>query len=317
MATISNGAACIVPAARYISPNHMAFNVPFVSLQELHAIVLQMVVTLGLALLCAWLYADYRKPVFAAWATAWGLYVLRLGVIGGFLLTAGRWPSLLFWHQVITGWTALAILATALIFSRRLRWHRWYVLVLLFPILWSYVAIYRLNRFLLAAGPAVLFMSAATLWTGVVFLRYAWRTRSPGARVLAGAFLLWGLHHLDYPFLRAKGAWTPWGYYLDILFVLTVGVGILLLVTDDLRSGVTALATLSGEGLTAPSAQRDVLLETVLSRAVAIPAVRGAAVYRWDATGPRCELGAGVCHDWTGTRPADAESALLTRATTS
>jgi hypothetical protein len=31
--------------------------------------------------------------------------------------------------------------------------------------------------------------------------------------LLGGAFLLWGLHHLDYPLLRARGAWNPWGYY--------------------------------------------------------------------------------------------------------
>src|SRR6185312_10252526 len=49
-------------------------------------------------------------------------------------------------------------------------------------------------------------------------------------------FLLWGLHHLDYTFLRARGAWSPWGYYLDILFLLAVGAGILLLVNADLAS---------------------------------------------------------------------------------
>ena len=40
-------------------------------LEDLHAIVLQTGVTAGLAVLCWWLYREYRKPVFAWWAAAW------------------------------------------------------------------------------------------------------------------------------------------------------------------------------------------------------------------------------------------------------
>ena len=111
----------------------------------------------------------------------------------------------------------------ALVFSQRVRWRPWYLAVVLFPPVWSYVAIYRLDHFLWAAGPAVLFLSLATLWTGWVFFRYRRRVASSGATLLAVAFGLWGLHHLDYPFLRARGTWAPWGYYLDILFALAVG----------------------------------------------------------------------------------------------
>jgi signal transduction histidine kinase len=56
--------------------------------------------------------------------------------------------------------------------------------------------------------------------------------------MLSVTFLLWGLHHLDYPLLRARGAWTPWGYYLDILFVLGACGGILLLVNHELADGL-------------------------------------------------------------------------------
>ena len=42
--------------------------------------------------------------------------------------------------------------------------------------------------------------------------------------MLGGVLAVWGLHHLDYPVLRAMGSWNPWGYYLDILFVLAMGI---------------------------------------------------------------------------------------------
>lgn len=281
---------------------------------ELDAIILQMAITLGVAILCTWLFARYRKPVYGAWATTWALYVMRLVAILAFLLTGAAHPVLLYWHQVITGWTGIGVLATALVFSRRLRWRKALMLTLLFPPVWSYIAIYRLDRFLLAALPAVIFLSAATLWTGMVFWQYARRTHSPGAKVLAVAFIAWGIHHLDYPFLRAYGAWAPWGYYLDIIFTLSVATGILLLVADELRSGVVALSTLTAEQESAPSAQRHALLDGLLSRAVAIPAVSGAAVYLRDKRGLFCEGGAGICDDWSGSRPASADAQLLGRA---
>lgn len=292
----------------------MQFTTAVSAASELDAIILQMAITFGVAMLCIWLFARYRKPVYGMWAATWALYVMRLVAIFAFLMTDARVAGLLYWHQVVTGWTGIGVLATALVFSRRLKWRRSWLLTLLFPPVWSYVAIYRLDNFHLAALPAVLFLSGATLWTGWVFWHYARRTKSAGARVLAIAFIAWGIHHLDYPFLRAYGAWTPWGYYLDIFFTLTVATGILLLVADELRSGVVALATLTAERAASPRAERETLLDGLLSRAVAIPAVAGAAVYAYDETGVICERGAGICRDWSGSRPGPSDAALLERA---
>jgi signal transduction histidine kinase len=201
---------------------------------EVQAAALLAAITLGLALLCAFLYRRYRKPFLAWWVLAWGLYLVRGIVIGTFLVTGQRpW---LFLHQVVTGWTALALLGAALVFSRPRRWRAWHVLAVALPAVWAYVTIYRLNDFLLAAGPTVLFLSGVTFWTGWIFARHYRNVRAPGALLLAIAFCLWGIHHLDYPFLRARGAWSPWGYYLDILFLLSTGAGILVLVEDELRS---------------------------------------------------------------------------------
>jgi signal transduction histidine kinase len=276
---------------------------------ELDAALLQATITAALAALCAFLFSRYRKPYFAWWAGAWGLYLLRIGAITGFLLTSQRlW---LYWHQVITGWTALALLYAALVFSQQIRWRRWYLALVLFPPVWSYVAIYRLKHFLWAAGPAVLFLSLATLWTGWVFTRYRRKVPSSGATLLAIAFGLWGLHHLDYPFLRARGSWAPWGYYLDILLALAVGAGILLLVFDDLRRGLGALSALSGD-LQRAGREQDVL-DALLARPLALPAVTGTALYVAQQSSPRFLRGAGVCAMWQdGSLPPTAMNALRT-----
>lgn len=249
--------------------------VPAAAAEELHAALLQAVLTAALALLCAFLYHRYRKPYFGWWAGAWALYVVRIGAITSFLLS-GDWIWL-YWHQVVTGWTALALLYAALVFAQGVRWRPWYLALVLFPPAWSYVAIYRLDQFLWAAGPAVLFLSLATLGTGWAFVRYRRRVASSGATVLAAAFVLWGLHHLDYPFLRARGAWTPWGYYLDIVFSLAIGAGILLLVLDDQRRGLGALSALSGD-LQRAGREEDVV-DALLARPLTLPTVRGTALF--------------------------------------
>src|SRR5215218_9259103 len=51
------------------------------SVPELAAAVLQAVLTAGLAALSLYLYRRYRKPYFAWFSAAWGLYVLRIAAI--------------------------------------------------------------------------------------------------------------------------------------------------------------------------------------------------------------------------------------------
>ena len=277
---------------------------------ELAAALLQGVITAALATLCWFLYRRYRKPYLAWWSGAWLLYLLRLAAIASFLLTDDR--GWLYWHQVATGWTALALLGAALVFSRGFRWRWRYLPIALFPPLWSYVAIYRIDDFAWAAGPAVGFLSLATLWTGWVFFSYHRRVGSSGAALLAAAFGLWGLHHLDYPFLRARGAWTPWGYYLDILFALAVGAGILLLVLDDLRRGLGALAALSAD---LQSRGRDrAVLDALLERPLTLPAVTGSALYLLEEGGGRFVRGAGVCAGWPAAEPSGPPSQVVAEA---
>ena len=284
---------------------------PPVVATELAATLLQGAITTGVAALCAHLYTRYRRPWFGWFAIAWGVYVARLLCILSFLLTSQRvW---LYWHQVTTGWTALALLWSAIVFLRQPSARPRYLLLALFPPLWSYIAIYRLDSFVLAALPAVLFLSAATMWTGWVFWRHDRTVSSPGARMLSVSFVLWGLHHLDYPFLRAQGAWAPWGYYLDICFELLVASGLVLLVLDDLGRGVRALSALSGD-LQQRNAEKDPM-DLLLSRPLTLPGVRGSAMYMFEGDDARGRFvrGAGSCAAWEDTTPQAAVADALAR----
>jgi signal transduction histidine kinase len=199
---------------------------------EPNAALLQALVTLGTAGFCWYLYARYQHRYFLWWSVAWTLYVLRITAIIAFLTTRNQ--SWLLAHQILTGWTALVLLWAALTFSRSAEWRAWYAAALVFPIVWSYIAIYQLDSFMLAAVPAVLFLSLATFATAWVFFVQYRASGAKGAAVLACVLGAWGIHHLDYPLLRAQGTWNPWAYYLDILFVLATGIGIVMLGLEEL-----------------------------------------------------------------------------------
>jgi signal transduction histidine kinase len=245
---------------------------------EFAAALLLAVVALGGAAYCAWLSRRFRKPYYAWWSAGWALYALRVGVILTFLRTQDS--TWLYWHQVLTGWTAIALLLAALSFSRGVSWSRRVLVLAAFPVVWSYVAIYQLDHFVWAVVPAIAFLSGATLVTGVGLVQHARRTGSPGAWLLGGAFCLWALHHLDYPLLRARGAWVPWGYYLDIVFILTVVGGIALLVIDDLRRGLEALSLLAADLQAA--GRGDAVVAALLERPLRLRGVSGTALWRAD-----------------------------------
>lgn len=293
----------------------MDLGIPSSAATELAAAFLQAAVTLGIAALCAFLYHRYRKPYFAWWALAWTLYGLRIGAIISFLETTDR--TWLYWHQVTTGWTALALLWAALVFSQQLRLRRRYLVLLAFPVIWSYVAIYRLENFLLAAGPAVLFLSGATLWTGWVFFRHHRQVGSPAAASLAIALGLWSLHHLDYPFLRARCAWVPWGYYLDLVFVLAMGAGILMLVLEDQHRALGTLSALSGDLQRGVHGAGQNVLRQLLERPLSLAGVRGSAMYLSQNPGGLFAAGVGVCETWAGQPPRGAAQEAISRAVAS
>jgi signal transduction histidine kinase len=273
---------------------------PSQALIEREAAILQAAVTIGLALLFGLLYRRYRRPHFLWWSVAWQLYTIRVALIVTFLGT--RDSTWLYLHQAATGWTALAILAAALSFERR-RPFRPVVVVAaaVVPVVWAYLTIYVLESFLLAATLTVLLLAGATIWTGLVFLRFRRRTGSVSAGFVAGTLLLWGLHHLDYPLLRAQGLLAPWSYYIDVVLILALSVGVLLLVMEEIQRGLRTLSALSGDLHRPPDEDRAPAL---LERALGLAGVTGGALWAPDpAPAGRFTHSIGICAAWRDTAP--------------
>jgi signal transduction histidine kinase len=200
---------------------------------ELSALGFQAVLTALLSLVYYGLWREQRRPYFASWSAAWAVYALRLCFISIFLVT--RREVWLFAHQAATGFTTLLLLFAALEFARGVRWRRRHLWLALVAIAWSYFSIFVLKDMRLAGLSSAVMLSAVTLWTGSVFWRHGKNTPSSGTTVLAATFTLWGIHHLDYPLLRALGNGVLYGVFADTLFIVVTAIGTLFLVLSDGR----------------------------------------------------------------------------------
>lgn len=205
---------------------------------ECSALGFQSVVTSLLAIACYVLWRRQRRAYFLTWALAWAVYVVRLACMSTFLVR--RDMVWLFLHQSATGVSALLLLFAALQISRGLVLRPYHALIVPLSVAWAWLTIYGMGSMLVAGVTATLLLSAVTIWTGVIFWRDRARISSDAAPVLAGAFILWGLHHLDYPLLRGFGAAVLYGVFADVLFLFAIGLGLLFVVLGNERDRLSA-----------------------------------------------------------------------------
>jgi signal transduction histidine kinase len=214
---------------------------------ECSALGFQSVLTTALAVTCYVLWLRQRGPHFLTWSIAWSLYVVRLGSMSAFLVR--RDPIWLFSHQAMTGLSALLLLAAALQLAGNFKWKAWHAITIPIVIGWSWVSIFVIDSMMIAGIWSVVMLSAVTVGTGVLLWRDRNRVPGSGATVLAWSFILWGLHHLDYPILRSFGAAVLYGVFVDVLFLFMIGLGMLFVVLGDERNRL-AVRTVELEQLT-------------------------------------------------------------------
>ncbi len=214
---------------------------------ECSALGFQSVVTSVLAIACYALWQRQRGAYFRTWALAWAVYVVRLACMSAFLVR--RDMIWLFLHQAATGVSALLLLAAAMQMSRGFVLRPVHAVAVPISIAWAWITVYGMGSMIVGGISATLLLASVTLWTGLLFWRERARISSGAAPVLAGAFVLWGLHHLDYPLLRGFGAAVLYGVFADVLFLFAIGLGLLFVVLGNERDRL-AERTLELEQLT-------------------------------------------------------------------
>ncbi len=205
---------------------------------ECSALGFQSVVTSIMAVACYVLWRRERGAYFLTWSAAWAVYVVRLACMSAFLVR--RDMIWLFVHQAATGVSALLLLAAAMQMARGFVLRPVHAAAVPIAVAWAWITVYGMGSMLAGGISATLLLSGVTLWTGAVFWRERARISSGASPVLAGAFVLWGLHHLDYPLLRGFGAAVLYGVFADVLFLFAIGLGLLFVVLGTERDRLAA-----------------------------------------------------------------------------
>jgi signal transduction histidine kinase len=139
----------------------------------------------------------------------------------------------LFAHQAATAMSALLLLVAALQISRGFVLRPWHLVFFPLSIAWAWFTIYGVNSMVVAGVTTTVLLASVTIGTGIIFWRGRQRLSSRAAPVLAWAFILWGIHHLDYPVLRGFGSSVLYGVFADVLFLFAIGLGMLFMVLGD------------------------------------------------------------------------------------
>ena len=209
--------------------------------ESITPLLFQMLCTLALSAVHFGLWRQRRQAFHATWAAAWAVYALRLLLIAEFI--RNRDLSWLFAHQVVTMWSALLLLWAAIQFAGPARWRPVYALAPLLTSAWAWYAVFVAHDMATTGISSAALLSAVTLGTAYVFVRYGRQAPSTGARILSWTFLLWALHHLDYPWLRSQGSELLLGVFMDVTLLVAVAVGTLTLVLGEERTALAQRST--------------------------------------------------------------------------
>ncbi len=171
-------------------------------------------------------YLQNRETSVGIWTFSWLCYSLRF-LFQILILLHQPTTLLMFGYQLstlVSGY--LMILGSYLWFQQKVI----RPLAYLFPLLcfWILIASILTLQPLAMTIPTHVFLGCGYIWTGFQFITSP-RITSIGRSLVGWAFIVWGLHKLDFPFLSEVPWFVPWGYLLAGLLSFCVSMGFLIL----------------------------------------------------------------------------------------
>lgn len=157
--------------------------------------------------LACYLAAGHLEPQFVTFLAESLQAISSLLLLVGTLYFLGRQPSLLFLTHAIG-------LVTA----------------------WSALTTFIVDDFLLRSIPLYAVSGGALIVAGIAILRARREVEVAATHLVGVALVLWGLHKLDYPWLRPIEWFAPFGFLLSEFLAMSAAVGLLLITAGRLRN---------------------------------------------------------------------------------
>lgn len=179
-----------------------------------------------LAVVFTYLAISEHEVGMGLWSAAWTLYSLRFVVD---LAQASLAPN----SVVLTALSQLLVLATALLLLEGTgqmadsRVPRWPLYVGGAVVLWVLGASWAHAPVVYLTGPVFTLRGIASVMAGIMWWRTSAKTGQWG-KVTGAAFIGWGIHNLDFPFLVTVTWFAPVGFLIGAVFEYTIAIGALI-----------------------------------------------------------------------------------------
>ncbi len=190
------------------------------------AVIITFAISIVLALVFFYLFAQERQRHLAIWTIAWAAYSFRF-VFQILIVRHGYSEWYWFANQAATVASGILLLWGTFVFSGKKMPLAWLYGGLL-CCAWTVAALWFDLVFFWLTMPLSAFTAGIYIWTGVVLLGYR-EAQGLGHKITGWTFIVWGLHKLDYPILRPVDWLAPWGYLLGAMLQVTVALGLILI----------------------------------------------------------------------------------------
>jgi PAS domain S-box-containing protein len=196
--------------------------------------------TLVLSSVYFYLYVCDRHRYLLIWSCGWVLYALRFALM--LVLVAAPAPA--FAKLLSAGNQLAALLSGVMLLWGTYRFRQktipaiWFLLLALVSI-WIVVGSFTDAGFLALTLPNYLFLGVVYVQTGIVVVKMH-KGRGLGVVLTGVAFVIWGLHKADYPFLRQVDWFAPWGYLIGATLQICVAIGIVMIYFQTTRDALAS-----------------------------------------------------------------------------
>lgn len=178
-----------------------------------------------LAAVFLYLYTQERARWMLVWGIAWLAYSVRFSV-DLYQVVSQPSAALTLISQLLVLFTGILLLDGSHSLAGR-QTPRWPWLVGAAVAVWTIVAMFTPLSPFWASLAVWTFRGAANIAAGFVWYRSVTQS-GPWGRITGVTFIIWGLHHIDYPFLRGVEAFAPIGFMLGAFLEFIIAFGALI-----------------------------------------------------------------------------------------
>lgn len=198
----------------------------------MYVLITTLIVKLMVFFFLLFFYFLEKRAFIFKWASCIGLfaciYILELMIINGKYVLFCR----MLQHMGLIGTAFLAVSGSYSFVGKKTR--PFFHVAMYTMVVYTFIGWFLQIPFFPYQLPVYLFTGIAASTSGLLFMKYP-NIHPLGKYWVGWAFILWGIHMMDYPFLRPLEWFAPYGYLLSAFFAIVIPSSVVLLFLQQVK----------------------------------------------------------------------------------